>query len=239
MTELEDYRWFPSVLRNFQTEFIGFVVARLNVYDAFDQHLKTLSLTVQPMADLCSGSGKPAISIFRSNNCFNQLTLGDKYPNSLKLHHDKIYYEPQSADVLAMEFRPGVYYTMFNAFHHFKDQEKLKIVQKILSSGSVAFIVEILEPNIICLLKVLFATTIGNLLLTPFIIPFSFKRLLFTYILPVNILVITFDGILSVLKSYSVKQYQRLFISYGDSIEVIRLRKGLKPLIIIQIQPKK
>ena len=138
-----------------------------------------------------------------------------------------------------MEFKPGIYYTMFNAFHHFGDEEKLKIVKKIQESGSVAFFVEILEPDIICILKVLFTTTLGCFLLTPFITPFSLKRLFFTYLLPVNILTITLDGIVSVLKSRSVKQYQKLFINYGNAIEVFRLKSGLSPLIIIQIQPKK
>ena len=239
MKELEDYNWFPSVLRNFQTAFIGFVVSTFNVYDVFVQHLKTLSLPVQPMTDLCSGSGEPAISIFRKSTCFSRLVLSDKYPNSLKLDDDKIFYEAQSADVLEMEFKYGTYYTMFNAFHHFGDEDKLKIAQKIQASGSVAFFVEILEPGIFCILKVFFTTTVGSLLFTPFIRPFSLKRLFFTYILPVNILAISFDGIVSVLKSRSVKQYQKLFTNYEDAIEIFRLKNGLSPLIIIQIQPKK
>jgi hypothetical protein len=239
MKELEDYNWFPPVLRNFQTEFIGFAVATFNVYDVFVQHLKTLSLSVQPMTDLCSGSGEPAISIFRKSNCFSHLMLSDKYPNPLQLHDDKITYAMQRTDVLEIEFKPGTYYTMFNAFHHFGDAEKLKIAQSIQTSGSVAFFVEILEPRIVCFLKVLFLTTIGNLLLTPFIRPFSLRRLFFTYILPVNMFTIPFDGIVSVLKSRSVKQYQKLFTNYENAIEIFRLKKGLSTLIIIQIQPEK
>jgi hypothetical protein len=239
MKELEDYNWFPPVLRNFQTEFIGFAVATFNVYDVFVQHLKTLSLSVQPMTDLCSGSGEPAISIFRKSNCFSRLTLSDKYPNPLQLHDDKITYVMQRTDVLEIEFKPGTYYTMFNAFHHFGDAEKLKIAQNIQTSGSVAFFVEILEPRIVCFLKVLFLTTIGNLLLTPFIRPFSLRRLFFTYILPVNMFTITFDGIVSVLKSRSVKQYQKLFTDYENAIEIFRLKKGLSTLIIIHIQSEK
>jgi hypothetical protein len=134
-----------------------------------------------------------------------------------------------------MEFKPGTFYTMFNAFHHFKDKEKVKIVQEIQNSGSTAFIVEILEPTIFCLLKIFFTTTIGSLVLTPFIRPFSLKRLFFTYILPVNILTITFDGIVSVLKSRSVKQYQDLFANNEHAIKIFRIKNGLTPLIAIQI----
>lgn len=235
MKELEDYYWFPPVLRNFQTEFIGFVVDKFNVYDVFIQHLKEIWLSKQPMTDLCSGSGEPAITIFKKSNCFSHLKLTDKFPNALKINDKNIYYEMQSIDVLEMEFKPGTFYTMFNAFHHFKDKEKVKIVQEIQNSGSTAFIVEILEPTIFCLLKIFFTTTIGSFVLTPFIRPFSLKRLFFTYILPVNILTITFDGIVSVLKSRSVKQYQDLFANNEQAIKIFRIKNGLSPLIVIQI----
>lgn len=239
MKELEDYNWFPNVLRKFQTEFIGFVVSKFNVYGAFFEHLKSLSLPKQTMTDLCSGSGEPAISIFKKSNCFHQLILTDKYPNDLHLQDERISYEKESMDAMEMEFEPGTCYTMFNAFHHFKDEDKLKIIEKITKSGSTAFFVEILEPRIICLLKVLFATTIGTLIFTPFVKPFSLKRLFFTYILPINIFTITFDGIVSVLKSGSVNHYKELFAGFDDSLKVIRLTNGFTPIILMQIQPKK
>jgi len=237
--ELEDYSWFPSVLRNFQTEFIGFVVSRFNVYDAFIKHLKALSRSQQSMTDLCSGSGEPAITIFRKSNCFSHLYLSDKYPGDFTTTETTISYEMQSADVLRIEYKEGTCYTMFNAFHHFTDEEKVSIAQSIQHSGSDAFIVEILEPNFIVLLKVLFATTIGSLVLTPFMTPFSLKRLFLTYILPVNILAITYDGIVSVFKSRTVKQYQDLFADTGKPIHVFRLKSSLSALVVIHIQQPK
>jgi hypothetical protein len=233
--ELEDYNWFPSVLRNFQTEFIGFVVTRFNIYDVFVRHLKTISPSAKSMTDLCSGSGEPAITIFRQSKLFSHLSLSDKYPSDLKINNDRITYEKQSTDVLEMEFKSGTCYTMFNAFHHFRDEEKLQIIQKIQFSGSEAFFVEILEPNLICLVKVFFTSTIGNLVLTPFIRPFSFRRLLLTYVLPVNLLTITLDGVVSVLKSRSVSQYKKLFAPLGHSVKIYRLKNNLSALIVLQI----
>lgn len=235
MKELEDFDWFPSVLRNFQTEFIGFVVDRFDVYDVFIQHLKTIQLSKLPMTDLCSGSGEPALSIFRKSNCFSRLILTDKFPNALNVQDDDIYYDMQSIDVLKMAFQPNAYYTMFNAFHHFKDEDKVTIAQNLQSSGATAFIVEILEPTVFCFLKICFMTTIGCLVLTPFMRPFSLKRLLFTYLLPINLLTITFDGIVSVFKSRSVKQYQDLLANNVQAVKIVRIKNGLTPLIVIQI----
>ncbi|HCS19284.1 MAG TPA: hypothetical protein DIW47_01770 [Bacteroidetes bacterium] len=239
MKELEDHSWFPPFLRNFQTEFIGFVVARFHVYEGFVQHLKTLNLPLQPMTDLCSGSGEPAISIFRKSGCFSQLFLSDKYPNALPFKDGNTVHTILQSDVLEMEFQSGTCYTMFNAFHHFTDEDKIKIVQKMQFSGSRAFLVEVLEPTPFCLLKVFVTGTLGSLLLTPLIFPFSLRRLFFTYVFPVNILTITFDGVVSVYKSRSVKHYQKLFTGLGETIKTFRLSNGLFSLIVIHCEPQK
>ncbi len=237
MKELEDYSWFPPALRNFQTEFIGFVVSTFRVYQPFIRHLRTLALPSQPMTDLCSGSGEPAMTIFRESQLFTHLTLTDKFPNPPASTGDAITYENEMQDVLEMEFRSGRCYTMFNAFHHFTDAEKVQITDRLLASGSMAFFVEILEPRVDCFLKVIFSTTLGALIITPFIRPFSVWRLFFTYIIPVNLLTITYDGIVSVFKSGSLKQYRRLFAGAGEAIQVQRLTTGWTPLIVIRIQP--
>jgi hypothetical protein len=236
LKELEDHSFFPAVLRNYQTEFIGFLVSRFRVYNGFVRYIKSLSLTPQPVYDLCSGSGEPAISIFMKSTSFTSLTLSDKYPNPSRYPDERIFYEPQTKDVLEMEFSRANYYTMFNALHHFSDLEKVQIAKRILAADSTAFFVEILEPNILSFFKVIILTTAGTLFFTPFVKPFSIRRLLLTYVLPVNIFTITFDGIVSVFKSRSIKYYRNLFSSLGASAKILRIKGSLSPLIVIHIQ---
>ncbi|MES2560476.1 MAG: hypothetical protein V4590_12085 [Bacteroidota bacterium] len=233
MKELEDAAWFPPLFRNFQTAFIGFVVTRFNFYTTFLEYLQGLSLEKRTMTDLCSGSGEPAISIFKQSRCFSSLVLTDKYPNVMQSKMDRVSYSTQTIDVLKMEFEEGTCYTMFNSFHHFTDKEKRHIVTKMQASSAGGFFVEVLEPTVICFLKVLLMTTVGNLLLTPFVHPFSVKRIFFTYIIPVNIFTITTDGLISVLKSRSVKQYRRLFPE--QSIKILRLKSAMGAIIVIHI----
>ena len=235
MKELEDYNWFPRLFRNFQTDFIGFIVARFHVYGVFIAYLKTLPLARLPMTDLCSGSGEPAVSIYRKSNCFSSLRLTDKFPNEITIKDDYVHHETKSTDVLKMEFQAGNCYTMFNSFHHFTKKEQLIIVERIGSSGATAFIVEVLEPSVFCFLKIAFATTVGCIVLTPFIQPFSLKRLFFTYIVPINLFTIAFDGIVSVLKSSTVEQYQALFAKHKSSMKIFRLQNGWTPLIVLEI----
>lgn len=235
MKELEDHTWFPPVLRNFQTDFTGFVAVHSRVYDVFINYLKGLKFSPAAMTDLCSGSGEPAISIFKKSGCFTKLVLTDMYPRKISSGNG-ICYEPESMDVLQMEFNKDSCYTMFNAFHHFSDEEKIRVINSIRESGATAFIVELLEPDFFCMLKILLLTTLGTLLLSPFIRPFSFTRLLLTYIIPVNVFTICYDGIVSVLKSRSVEHYKKLF-SDNKSVKVSGLENWLNRLVVIEVKP--
>jgi hypothetical protein len=235
MKELEDYNWFPPLLRNFQTDYIGFVVAKFNIYQAFIEYLKTQDHLNSIAYDLCAGSGEPACSIFSKSGVFSKLFLSDKYPNTKFIDIENIIYVDESVDVLSMKFEHGITYTMFNAFHHFTDLEKQEIVLKCDQAKANLFIVEILEPNVWMLLKVLVLTTIGVFLFSPFIKPFSWKRLLFTYLIPINLLTISIDGMISVCKSRSLKKYKRMFADI-NKIKVFHLKKGISLLVVLELR---
>ena len=60
------------------------------------------------------------------------------------------------------------------------------------------------------LAPLLVGTGIRVLLVTPFILPFSWSRLVWTYIIPALPLVLTFDVIVSMLRMYSVSEMREL-----------------------------
>jgi hypothetical protein len=238
LKELEDSSWFPSILRNFQTEFIGFIVSHFGVYNPLIRYLQALALPDMEQVDLCSGSGQPAIHIFEATRCFQQLSLTDKFPNQYHGTNKKIIYKAVKTDVLRMTFESGKCYTMFNAFHHFSADEKLFIVQKIQGAGSHFIFAEILEPRFFCASKVIFISTAGQLLFSPFIKPFSLKRLFFTYIIPLNLITVTLDGVISVIKSGKPCYYTALF-KQMECIKIKRMQGLLSPVIIIHSLPLK
>jgi hypothetical protein len=237
MKELEDYNWFPPLLRNFQTDYIGFVVANFNIYSTFINYLNMQVDRKTVMFDLCSGSGEPAVTIFTESKNYTTLRLSDKYPNLNFSKQANIFYIDESIDVLNFKFEEGVTYTMYNAFHHFSDADKKNIIQKCNAANANMYIVEILEPTFLFLVKVLMLTTIGVLLFSPFIKPFSWQRLFFTYIIPINIITISFDGIISVLKSRSFNAYKKLY-SGVNNINVLNLKKGISSLLVIELVQK-
>lgn len=224
MKELEDYTWFPSIFRNFQTEFIGFIVAKFNVYGAFIDYLQSKNKSFKSMFDLCSGSGEPAITIFHKSSVFKELTLSDKFPKSTEI---------QNLDALKTSFIKDNCYTMFNAFHHFNTTEQNKLVEEIKKSGANAYFVEILEPSILFALKVMFVTIFGSIIFSPFIKPFSINRIIFTYLIPINILTITYDGLVSVYKSKSLNYYKKMFEGKAN---VMRLKRNIFSVVIIEVK---
>lgn len=191
------------------------------------------------MFDLCSGSGEPAISIYRRSGVFDALTLSDKYPSSdFKDNDTAITYYPSSVDATSTNFTRENTYTMFNAFHHLSAEERERSVRRIKAAGANAYFVEILEPTLVCGIKIFLGTTIGVLLLMPFVRPFSLGRLFFTYLIPINIITIAWDGLLSVARSKSYSYYESLFKPFGDIVAVMRFNTMAGPSTMIQVKSK-
>ena len=187
--------------------------------------------------DLCSGSGEPAITVFERCGCFTRLTLTDKYPRRSLSADPRISYEIRSVDASTVPFCRDTCYSLFNAFHHFSEKEQCELVRRLRAGSGGAYIVEILEPSLACYFKVLLATTIGAAVLAPFVKPFSVARLFFTWVLPVNVLTITWDGLVSVARSRSLRQYRELLKDEGDRVRVMRLPHRWFPLVLIHITP--
>jgi hypothetical protein len=245
--ELEDYDWFPAVLRRFQTEFIGSMVAWTHIYRPIAPLLDAMMQknNTRKMADLCSGSAHPVLYLTQFWENAVQIHLTDKFPTEPVLPEStphQFIVERTSYDVLSASFSKDTIYTMFNAFHHFDHQEQVYILEQFQKAQAPFLIVEILQPNLFEIVKIAVTTTIGQLFTAPFIAPFSWQRLLFTYILPVNLLTVTVDGVISVTKSKTAKAYRQLANAIPTteySIEATQIRtRFFTTLTIIQGTPK-
>ena len=210
--ELEDYNWFPKIFRRFQMEYIGSIIKWSGFYKPLVPVVQKLinenKITV--IHDLCSGSGMPAIFMQEQLNVKCTTILSDKFPEHAFISTAKINYSQKETDVLLLKPQKDICYTMYNAFHHFTDTEKQQVLKNLQTANTPFVIAEILEPGIFTTVKIIFTTTIIQLLTTPFVQPFSLLRLLFTYLIPINLFTITYDGLISVLKSRSAQQYQNL-----------------------------
>ena len=210
--ELEDHGWFPNLFRRYQAEYIGSIVNWLKLYRPLVAELQHLIDTNNAIViqDLCSGSGIPAIDMHRQLKGKHPMILSDKFPVRTFTGGSEISYVQEEVDVLLLEPQPSVCYTMYNGFHHFTVAEQQLLIKKMVMVRNPFLIAEILTPGIFTMFKIIFAATLLQLFTAPFVKPFSFLRLFFTYIIPVNLFTVLYDGIISVVRSKTVNQYEHL-----------------------------
>jgi hypothetical protein len=200
--ELEDLPGFPPLLRRMQVEFIGWLVERFKVYRPMApliasalQHVRSDHLT-----DLGSGQGGP-IRYLATEPALAKVrfTLTDRYPSPATDLPQHVRWHPAALDALAARLPGEGPVSLFNTFHHFTPDQQITLVRQQAHRGVLVH--EVLQPNLLVFLKIFFTTTVGQVLLAPFVRPFRWERLFFTYVLPVNLVTIPWDGLVSVLRT--------------------------------------
>jgi hypothetical protein len=217
--EFEDLNWFPTFLRNYVTDFLQFLSNRTKLYKAIIPIIKkglTNSKTNQ-IIDLGSGGGGGLIwlnSELKKDILDLKITLTDYYPNIpafafTKKQADNFFYLEESVDARNVPPELHGLRTQFLSLHHFKPAEAKQILQNTINSNSSIAIFEAQERSVPSLLAMLFSP-ISVLLTTPFIRPFKIGRIVFTYFIPVVPLIVLWDGVISSLRTYSVKEMEEL-----------------------------
>jgi hypothetical protein len=239
LKELEDYPWFPSYLRKMQLEYVGWISVQLKLYQPV---LELLSkFPSNNWTDLASGSGWPAFYLQKNASHQIHYTLSDLYPDSVS-NEVKKQMEVELEPLNLIDFQPqiGKHYSIFNAFHHFTSEQQKQLINKMKEARASCIIAEVLEPSLLCFSQVTLAAFILQPLTAWAMRPFSILRLIITYLIPIQLITVAWDGWLSVLKSKTVKQYKELLSEFADhqySIEVKRIQQLQGNLIIIIAQP--
>ncbi|MDP4931973.1 MAG: hypothetical protein NWQ85_01380 [Schleiferiaceae bacterium] len=239
LKELEDYSWFPPVLRKMQLEYVGWISASLAVYRPLGTIME--GFPSNQWTDLASGSGWPALYLKNkaTNPIFFRLT--DWYPHSASeevLKH--MEYDTQPLNLLNFQPEAGQQYSMFNAFHHFTTQEQKQIITKMKEAKARFIIAEVLEPSLLSFIQVTLAALLVQPLSAWAIRPFSFLRIATTYLVPIQLATVAWDGWLSVLKSKTLAQYQDLVRGVSSSeyvIQVERIPQLRGNLMVLSAQP--
>lgn len=219
--EFEDLSWFPNVIRKGMVDYLSFFLNKVDYYKQAAPLIKECLYKTQSqqMLDLCSGSGSPAIKAVQhinvSSNKTVSLTLSDKFPNAEASEHisengKNVAYHLDPIDALDV---PGGYKgvrTMFSALHHFKPEQVTQIIQKSVKKKAPIAFFDGGDKNLITILGIILVHPIIFLFCTPFLRPFRWSRLLFTYIIPLIPLCTIWDGSVSILRLYSPKDMLHL-----------------------------
>jgi len=213
--EFEDLSWFPSFLRNYGTDFLQFLSNKAKIYKPI---VPLLDETLQKnghrqIVDLGSGGGGGLLWLneqLRKSNPELKIILTDLFPNRAAFQRTKAMapnfdYIETPIDARAVPETLEGLRTQFLSLHHFKPIEAKKIVQNAVDLGSDIAIFEAQDRSLRSFIGMFFSP-ITVLLTTPFIRPFKIGRIVFTYLIPLVPLFVWWDGMVSALRTYSVKE---------------------------------
>jgi hypothetical protein len=219
--ELEDQQWFPSSIRNYGTDFLQFLSNKTSMYNPIIPLIKDVmeKSKTSTLIDLGSGGGGGLLKInesLKKEIPDLKIILTDFYPNidafeRTKSLADNFDYETQSIDARDVPAELQGLRTQFLSLHHFRPVDAVKIIQNAVYSKSPLAIFEGQERSFSSILAMLLSP-ISVLFTTPFIRPFRIGRIVFTYLIPIVPLFVLWDGVVSSLRTYSVKEMQALVL---------------------------
>ncbi len=229
LMEWEDQAWFPKNLRSFATDFLEFLAARTKMFEPIEADLVAiLKNSKEPhIVDLASGAGGALLTMaerLQAKIPDLKITFSDYYPHpemASRLGPLKgLSYHPQPVDARQVPESLKGLRTLFLSFHHFRPEEAVKILSNAVQEGEPIAIFEGQERSLPSIMAMLFSP-ISLWFSTPFIRPFKWSRLLFTYLIPVLPLMVLWDGVVSSLRTYSIKELKELvaLVPGGDEYD--------------------
>ncbi|QDU83770.1 hypothetical protein Pla163_08710 [Planctomycetes bacterium Pla163] len=221
--EWEDQFWFPATLRDLMTDYLRFVVALFKmsapVVPLLDRLLTETGST--RIVDLASGGGGPWGTLapaLRESHPDLRVTLTDRYPNLSALRvaaasaPEVIEIRTEPVDALDVPDDLDGVRTQFLSLHHFRPDQVRAIFANAVAAGRPIAVFEFQQRDLAHLIR--FALSpVFVLLLSWAIRPFSLRRILFTYLIPVVPLLIMWDGVVSVLRTYTPDELERIVAS--------------------------
>lgn len=216
--EFEDFEWFPDIIRKGETDYLHFMINKFNIYKPAAGVMKELveKSGFNEILDLCSGGGGGMDKFQKELEHLTgrdiKVTLSDKYPNKdafEKIKNDsggKVDFLDYPVDVLNVPGDKRSIRTIFSAFHHFKPVDAKKIIEQAVNSNVPIAIYEGAAKDVKNFLGILLFTPIIFMLITPFMKPFRWSRLFFTYIIPLIPVTTTWDGLVSIIRMYTPEE---------------------------------
>lgn len=223
--EVEDQTWIPQSLREVITQSLQMMVNHFGVYDVGAPLIRRAIQRSdhRRIVDLCSGSGGPWPRLYPSLNDGEEaveLVLTDRYPQGDDLTWldglDGARYWPGSVDARAVPGELSGVRTLFTGFHHFAPGDATGILADAVAQRAPIAVFEstVRRPSNVAL-----AATLGPLGLAagvPWLRPFRWTHLLWTYVLPLAPLAYAWDGAVSNLRTYTPDELLEMAAAAND-----------------------
>ncbi len=194
------------------TDYLGYVEGKFQLHRlALEPLTRALDDSgAERVIDLCSGAGGPLVPILRewaSGGRSVSAVLTDLYPHVSIAETAGALYEYRREPVDAAAVPPDLIglRTLFNGLHHFRPQQAKAVLADAVRAGQSIAVFEVADRTLLAIVPLVFVP-LFVLLMTPFIRPFRWSRLFWTYLIPVLPLAILFDGVVSYLRAYTPEE---------------------------------
>jgi hypothetical protein len=221
LMEFHDQAWFPSSCRDAVTDTLESILGLENLYAPIVPRLRRAlqKAKTHQIVDLCSGGGGPwtrILPVFEKQENFPvSVWLTDKYPNLVAFSYssnaslNKIGFHSDPVDATHIPGELRGFRTIFTSFHHFNPSEARALLQDAVDNQQGIGVFEVPGRSLLTVLLV-FLLPILAFAVVPFVRPFRLSRLIWTYLIPVNPVVLFLDGIVSCLRAYSLAELSDL-----------------------------
>jgi hypothetical protein len=210
--EIHEQPWFPPFLRDDVTDVLQSGLNFLKAYAHIAPILQgTLdSLRSRSVVDLCSGGGGPWLDLSRNLKTdvgAGEILLSDKFPNLRAFQTvkaasgNRVAFCADPIDAMKVPRELRGFRTIFSSYHHFPPEDARAVLQDAVDARESIGIFEVTRraPGAIGLM---FPWAFLVFITTPWIRPFRWSRLFWTYVLPIVPFVVLFDGVVSCMRTY-------------------------------------
>lgn len=223
--ELHDQRWFPVVWRDLLNDYLSLYAG---VFRPYARVAPVLAEALEDsgtrrIVDLCSGGGAAVLSIRRGLEQSGvrgvTITLTDKYPNLAAWRRaaadggGAVEFVSDPVDAADVPRDLEGFRTLFTSLHHFRPEQARALLADAAAGGAGIGAFEYTERRWLVWGPAILLIPFFVWITTPFMRPFSWRRLLWTYLAPVVPLVAMWDGLVSCLRSYSMEELEALVSS--------------------------
>ncbi len=218
--------WLPGSVRDALTDYLQFMTYHTQPYapivPQFERALKQTE--AHQIVDLCSGGAGPWLSLYPTLQPPRSIKvlLTDKFPNvraferANSLSNGTLEFVAESVDATDVPNEMVGFRTLFASFHHFSPAQARAILSDAVEKRQGIGVFEATHRSALAVL-LMFLTPLLVLIVTPFIRPFRWSRLLSTYIVPVVPFVVLFDGIVSCLRTYNPADLKALTAEFSGT----------------------
>ena len=226
--EFEDLPWFPRLIRSYMQDHLAFMGnLSASAYQDFAVKLKDAMATLgeTQLLDMCSGGGGPVRMILRLLNEHGlraTARLSDLYPNNIAYQHlaketaGLVQGVSLPVDATNVPQELSGFRLIANGFHHFPPQAARQLLADAVAKQRGIAVVEMVSRSGLAFMGIGMGFVLV-FLAAPFIRPFRFSRLIFTYLIPAVPLFLLWDGMVSCLRAYSPEELTELVASLDSS----------------------